>query len=96
MFDDTAEDESAPYVAFHHTIYTPSSFKPIILELAQRGVIPFKVDLSYPTNGCEFYVTLRKGPDEAMPLEALSAERLRLMKATVLEQADQAKWLLAV
>lgn len=95
MFDESVEDETAPYVDYHHTVYTPSSFELIILELGQLGVIPFKVDLSYPTNGCEFYVTLRKGAVPALPPETLAAERLKLMKGVIFEQAEQAKWLSA-
>ena len=93
IFDSTVEDESAPYVDFHHTVHTPSSFALNILELGQLGVIPFTIAQSYPTSDCEFFVTLRKGPVEKLAPEELSAERLRLLKGMIREQAEQARWM---
>jgi len=93
IFDSTVEDESVPYVDFHHTIYTPSSFALNILELSQLGVIPYAIAQSYPTSDCEFYVTLRKGPVEMLAPNELNAERIRLLRETIREQAEQARWM---
>ena len=92
-FDETREDESAAYVDYHGTIYTPSSFTLIIFELSQLGVLPFSIRCTFPTSGCEFYVTLRKGPPAPVDHAALQQERLRLLKATVRELGQQARWL---
>ena len=86
VFDSTVEDESVPYVDFHHTIYTPSSFALNILELSQLGVIPYAIAQSYPTSDCEFYVTLRKGPVEMLAPNELNAERIRLLREIIREQ----------
>ena len=48
---------------------------------------------SYPTSGCEFFVTLRKGPIEKLAPEELNAERMRLLKEMIREQAEQARWM---
>jgi SAM-dependent methyltransferase len=93
LFDQIVEDKSSTYVDFHATIYTPSSFALIILELSQLDVIPFSVARTFPSNGCEFYITLREGPPDKLGFERLQQERLRLMKAIVRELADQARWL---
>lgn len=92
-FDGHSQDESAPYVDLHHTIYVPSSFQLIILELGQLGVIPFEIAVAYPAAGCEFFVTLRKGSVEPLAPAVLAAERLRLMRQTIVEQAEQAAWM---
>ncbi len=93
IFDSTVEDESVPYVDFHHTVYTPSSFALNILELSQLGVIPYIIAQSYPTSDCEFYVTLRKGPVEILAPDELTAERIRLLREIIREQAEQARWM---
>ncbi len=93
IFDSTVEDESVPYVDFHHTIYTPSSFALNILELSQLGVIPYAIAQSYPTSDCEFYVTLRKGPVEMLAPNELNAERIHLLREIIREQAEQARWM---
>ena len=92
-FDGHSQDGSAPYVDLHHTIYVPSSFQLIILELGQLGVIPFGIAVVYPTADCEFFVTLRKGAVEPLASAVLAAERLRLMRQTIVEQAEQAAWM---
>jgi len=93
IFDSTVEDESVPYTDFHHTVYTPSSFALNILELRHLGVIPYAIAQTYPTSDCEFYVTLRKGPVEKLAPEELTAERLRLLREIIREQAEQARWM---
>jgi SAM-dependent methyltransferase len=94
LFDQTSEDESSPYVDFHATVYTLTSFELIMLDLAQMGVLPFTIARTFPTNGCEFYVSLRKGLPAKMDREALKEARLRLMKGMVRELGQQASWLL--
>ena len=92
-FDNTLEQPDTPYVDFHATVYTPSSFAQIVLELGQLGVLPFEVECRFPTSGCEFYVTLRKRQPETLHLEDLKIQRLALMKQTLEELAQQARWL---
>jgi len=93
-FDNTIEDESGPYVDYHATIYTPSSFALIIFELGQLGVLPFHIEHSFPTSGCEFYATLRHRTPERLPLNRIQEERIRLMKEMVRETSQQGRWLL--
>lgn len=93
-FDEHVEDESGPYVDYHATIYTPSSFALILFELGQMGVIPFRVECAFPTQGCEFFVTLRHRTPARMTIDAVHEERLRLMKGAIREVAQQGRWLL--
>ncbi len=92
-FDKTPEDSTGPYVDFHATVYTPSSFALIVLELGQLGVIPFEIECHFPTSGCEFYATLRKRQPDALHLQDLKIKRLTLMKQLVEELGQQARWL---
>jgi SAM-dependent methyltransferase len=94
LFDAAADDEGAPYQDHHHTIYTPSSFALVILELGHLGEIPFTLAHSYGVSGCEFYATLRKGAPAPLGPAALSAARQTLMKQMIREQGEQAGWLL--
>jgi hypothetical protein len=93
-FDETIEDESGPYVDYHATIYTPSSFALIVLELGQMGVLPFQIELTFPTSGPEFCVSLRHGTPVLLKPDKSKIERLRLMKNTIRELGQQARWLL--
>jgi len=92
-FDGLVEDETGEYVDFHGTVYTPSSFELIMLELGQLGHLPFVIEHRFPTSGCEFFVTCRKGEPKKLGPDALARERLRLMKAIVRELAEQARYL---
>jgi SAM-dependent methyltransferase len=93
-FDSTIEDESGSYVDYHATIYTPSSFALIMFELGQLGVLPFEIERTFPTFGCEFYVALRRRTPVRLQPEEIKTRRLHLMKNTIRELAHQARWLL--
>jgi SAM-dependent methyltransferase len=82
------QSERAPYVDYHGWVYTPSSFALTALEINALGLTPFNVERSYPTEGCEFYVSLSRG---AVAAEDLAAERLRLNKQIIFELAEQAE-----
>ena len=61
-FDSPGTRPEDPYVDVHGWQFTPSSFVLVVLELAALDMIDFSVERSFPTEGCEFYVTL--GRDE--------------------------------
>lgn len=46
------------YIDVHCWRFTPESFKLIISDLLELGLLRLEPKISYPTNGCEFYVTL--------------------------------------
>lgn len=93
IFDETVTDETGVYSDYHNTIYTPAGYALSILELGQLGIIPFEVVRTFPTEGCEFFVTLRASEVQPMAPDQLANERLRLMKETVRELGEQARWL---
>lgn len=93
-FESTNEDDSGPYVDYHATVYTPASFALIIFELGQLGMLPFEVERSYPTTGCEFYVALRNRTPRLLSFDLQRVERLRLLKAMICEVSQQGRWLL--
>lgn len=75
------------YVDCHAWCFTPSSFELLLLELGTLGLIGFRIAKLFPTEGCEFIVSLRKGRDDHGA--GLERRRLALLKATVDELGDQ-------
>ena len=51
------------YIDVHCWRFTPASFRLLINDLRELGLISLEVLLEYPTSGCEFYISLgqRKG-----------------------------------
>ena len=86
------EDRESPYVDWHGWVYTPASFRLIMLELNALGLIPFVTRGSYSTFGCEFYCSLMRGRVDTRDLDQ---ERLALHKAIIMELAEQAEALKA-
>jgi SAM-dependent methyltransferase len=82
-------DESEGYVDCHAWHFTPSSFELLMLELGALELIYFSIAHSFPTEGFEFFVTLRRGRAVPGGQEELQAERLRLLRRTMQELADQ-------
>jgi hypothetical protein len=96
LFASIAANES--YVDLHAWRFVPASFELALLELARLREIDWCVERITPANGCEFYVWLRHGRAADAPLltEAeFDAQRLSLLKRTLLETKEQIDWLLA-
>lgn len=87
---------SPGYVDCHGWQFTPSSFELAVLELAALGLIDFEVVQSFPPEGCEFIVQLRKtGAGTSFSDEVLQAKRLELLERIVEELGQQADYLRA-
>lgn len=70
------------YIDVHAWCFVPHSFRLIIQDLHDLGLIPFREIGFAPSAGCEFYVTLgRTGGDLDMP-------RLQVLQAIETELAD--------
>ncbi len=68
------------YLDVHAWCFTPHSFRLILRDLFDLGFVPFRELAFFPTEGCEFFVTLgREGDGPAMDrqelLERAHAER---------------------
>ena len=68
------------YHDLHAWCFTPHSFRLILSDLFDLGLVPFRELAFFPTEGCEFFVTLGregKGPamDRQQMLERAHAER---------------------
>jgi hypothetical protein len=68
------------YLDLHAWCFTPHSFRLILSDLFDLGLVPFRELAFFPTEGCEFFVTLGregKGPamDRQQMLEWAHAER---------------------
>ena len=74
-------------------MFTPSSFALAMLKLSALNVIDFTVVRSFPSEGCEFYVTLRRGRIDHNDTDALQARRLKLHRRTLKELREQAEML---
>jgi hypothetical protein len=91
------EDDASPYTDMHAWQFTPASFQLLILELARLGFSDWRVEGISPTAGCEFHVWLRRGGQEAanaLTESELNAQRLDLLKGTLLEAKEQIKFLM--
>jgi hypothetical protein len=51
------------YLDVHNWCFTPHSFRLILLDLFDLGFVPFRELAFFPTEGCEFYVTLGRTGD---------------------------------
>jgi len=81
----------APYEDCHAWHFTPASFALIHLELSQLGLLPYRLEASYPTAGCEFFVTLGNTPPEVLDRETLNHTRLHLLRQ--IQEELSAPWL---
>ena len=90
---DSQCDPSSPYLDVHGWYFTPSSFRLICLELNALGLLPFEeIGFFSTTEGCEFFVTLKKNekPDTA----DLDERRMGLLKAMLIEIREQTDFLI--
>ena len=90
-FDTHGTAAADPYVDVHAWHFTPSSFELVMLELGALETIDFSITCSFPTEGCEFYATLRRGRDGPESEEELRARRLELLRQTLSEIREQAE-----
>jgi hypothetical protein len=81
--------DDGPYVDEHGWHFTPSSFRLAALELEALEAIDYTIDRTFPTEGCEFYVTLRRGRQPPADPDQLEAARLDLLRRTFAEVGEQ-------
>jgi len=83
----------ADYRDVHGWYFTYSSFRLIMLELAEMGLLDFHEVESFPTENCEFFITLARG---RVTREAETVRRLRmeLLTNVLMEMRDQADFLI--
>jgi len=89
QLDEYGTSEDGPYVDCHAWFFTPASFQLAMLELAALEVIDFTVNTLFPTEDCEFYVTLRRGRQIPRDENELEALRLDLLRETFTEIGEQ-------
>jgi SAM-dependent methyltransferase len=85
--DAAGQSDSEEYVDCHAWCFTPSSFALLVLELGSLGLIGFHIAKLFPTEGCEFIVSLRRGHDQCAT--GIQDRRLELLKAIVTDLGDQ-------
>ena len=91
------EDDDSPYTDSHAWQFTPASFQLLLLELARLRVTDWRVDRIGQTQGCEFHAWLRRGGKEAavaLTESELNAQRLALLRRTLLEAKEQIEFLM--
>jgi SAM-dependent methyltransferase len=88
--------DSSDYLDLHAWHFVPSSFELLLLELARLEMTDWRVESITPAEGCEFFAWLRRGgaAKAAMSGEELAAQRMTLLKRTLLETKAQIDWLL--
>jgi SAM-dependent methyltransferase len=88
-FDAHGAEEGAPHVDLHGWHFTPSSFELAMLELSALEIIDFSIDRTFLPEGCEFYVTLRRGRVDYGTERDLQDRRLELLRRTFTELREQ-------
>ncbi len=88
-FDAHGAEDAAPHVDLHGWHFTPSSFELAMLELSALEMIDFSIDRTFPPEGCEFYVTLRRGRVDYGTERDLQDQRLELLRRTFAEVREQ-------
>lgn len=73
------------YIDVHNWVFTPASFKLIMLDISTLGYSGLQVCNFFPTDGCEFIVQLEKRAAETSP--APDPEQRRQLLLATLEEA---------
>ncbi|MBV8915703.1 MAG: methyltransferase domain-containing protein [Acetobacteraceae bacterium] len=90
LFDDT---NRAHYRDVHGWYFTYSSFRLIMLELAELGMLDFHEVESFPTENCEFFITMARGRKQRAT-EVVRRLRMELLTNVLMEVRDQADFLI--
>ena len=90
MFDDA---NRADYRDVHGWYFTYSSFRLIMLELGELGLLDFHEVESHPTQDCEFFITLARGRT-ARNAQTVRRLRMELLTNVLMEVRDQADFLI--
>lgn len=59
-------EKTTDYIDVHCWRFTPESFELIIADLQMLGLVNLDIQSKFPTNGCEFYVSLGKVDSSAL------------------------------
>lgn len=88
-FENTSESLHSPYVDYHAWYYVPNSFRLALLELNLLDLVDWKIDVEFPSDGVEFYVTLRRGKIYFGSDADVQANRLSLMVGILADLGTQ-------
>lgn len=77
------------YIDAHAWVFTPSSFKLIMLEIRMLGLLDFSCEAEPDPSGCEFYMSFRKLASGAASSDHLSSDRMKLLVASQEEGAHE-------
>lgn len=68
------------YIDAHCWRFTPSSFRLIVSDLLNLGLIGLEIKAEFNTIGCEFYVSLGKKVDVPIKLDRLTILKTRKLE----------------
>lgn len=89
---DRIETDNNAYHDTHCWTFTPSSLELILTELTLLGLVNLEIVSVSAVVGCEFYVHLRKRPDDALPQSGLAERRELLLQQTIDELAFSSRY----
>ena len=77
----TRSVSTTDYIDVHCWRFTPSSFRLLIADLLNLGLINMEIKVEFGTTGCEFYVSLgKKGNASAMKIDRFAALQKRKLE----------------
>ncbi|MHB8908664.1 MAG: class I SAM-dependent methyltransferase [Syntrophales bacterium] len=68
---------TSDYIDVHCWRFTPASFRLLVSDLLNLGLIGLEIKAEFDTTGCEFYASLRKKGDAPMKLDRLTILKTR-------------------
>lgn len=75
------------YIDGHSWRFTPQLFIHTIFDLQKLGLINLSIEKTFPTSGCEFYVTLKKKSTLQIDAEVMTTgQRIKRLHAIALEK----------
>ena len=79
--------DSEEYIDIHCWRFTPSSFRLLISDLINLGLISIEIKADFGTSGCEFYVSLGKTKDTHLNVDRL-ANLQKILDENVLSEGE--------
>lgn len=76
----TRSVSTTAYIDAHCWRFTPASFRLLVSDLLNLGLINLEIKAEFDTTGCEFYVSLGKKGDVPMELDRLTALQTRKLE----------------
>jgi hypothetical protein len=91
----TARNDPDEYTDCHAWQFTPAAFRLVMLELAQLGLIDWRIANLTGPEGCEFLTILQRGAERVADPDELQRRRMALLRDQLTELREQVDFMAA-